>query len=130
MRTIGLLVLLAGLLVAATPAQAFTVMSCWNGTGQDWLEHPAKCTYSTDGRVAARLVNLKWRAWGERTATATGRRIADRRRSDGSRRSSRTTVQVRRLVRCGDTAVYYQEIRLKTWSARYSTWRPLTVPRC
>ncbi|MDA0179453.1 hypothetical protein OJ997_04030 [Solirubrobacter phytolaccae] len=127
MRVVGLLVLLGGLLLAAAPAQAFPVMSCWNGTGQDWLDRPTTCTYSVEGGPGTRLVSLKWRRWGEPTATATGRRVASRRRH-------RATVQVRRLMQCGDTATYYQEIRIKTWwpktKPRYSQWRPLTVPRC
>lgn len=123
MRAVGLIVVLAGLLLtAAAPAQAFTVMSCWNGTGQDWLEHPVRCTYSTNG-ITARFEQLKWRGWGRSTATATGRR-----RTGGSRH--RTRVQVRRLTQCGDVAVYYQQIRFKRRDARYSQWLPLTVPRC
>ncbi len=33
-------------------------------------------------------------------------------------------------MRCGDTAVYYQQIRIRKPNARYSKWLPLTVPRC
>jgi len=121
MRVIGLIVLLGGLLVAA-PAQAFPVMSCWNGTGQDWLDRPAKCTYSTNG-TTAKLVTLKWRNWGRSTATASGLRRTSRSRY-------RTTVQVRGLMQCGDTATYYQELRFKRRNARFSKWLPLTVPRC
>ena len=135
MRGLGVVVLFAGLLCAA-PAQAFPVMSCWNGTGQDWLEHPSRCTHSTDGSSArtASFVGLRWSRWGKRTATATGRQTANHRRRDGTLPRYRTTVQVRRLTHCGDTATYYQEIRFKTaWpktKARYSRWLPLTVPRC
>lgn len=135
MRVFGLGAVVLGLLIAA-PAHAFPVMSCWNGQGQDWLDRPSTCTYSIDGGVAgtAHLVSLKWRHWGKPRATATGRQTANHRRRDGSLPRYRTTVQVRRLMQCGDTATYYQQIRFKTrWPkqrARYSKWLPLTIPRC
>lgn len=145
----GLLMLLAGLLLAAAPAQAkVVVMSCdaqWKGTDGGftldyesikWRQHPRSCVHDSTGSNAGTiaLASLEWTGWGKSRATAKGKHVANHLTDDGVLVRHDTVVQVRRPKTCGD-ASYYSEIRVKTTlpgegRPKFSRWLPLFERRC
>lgn len=146
-RRTSRLAITAVVLIAAAPAGAATYMSCDARFEYDidsgfqldrdslkWRARPRACRHEIDGTNAGsiNLVDLRWRAWGRRTATAQGFQTANHADQNGMFPRSAVTVTVRgrtRACRRGRSALFYSRIRVQVAGEPPAQWLRLYVPR-